>query len=259
MKKFKAKGLLLIQTSALGAACLILLMLLAFDAAAEELPSDKFIFSQLSHGGSWDPYPGAHGMIDYYLSNTTSLDMYPERNILTLTDKDLFYFPFLLFTGRGAYPDFTEAEIVNLRRYLRGGGILFIDTGGDTDFASSVEKTFRKVFPDKNFTKIPDDHAVYRSFYLIDYVSGRNITRPFLTGMEVESRIAVIKSENDLPGVWPGDKAGNWHYSLVPGRPGQRKEALKLTLNILVYSVSGTYKSDKVHQPDIKRKLRRGR
>jgi hypothetical protein len=122
-----------------------------------------------------------------------------------------------------------------------------------------VEKTFRKVFPDKKFTKIPDDHAVYRSFYLIDYVSGRNITRPFLTGIEAESRIAVIKSENDLAGVWPGDRAGNWRHSLVPGRPGQRKEALKLTLNILVYSVSGTYKSDEVHQPDIKRKLRRGR
>ncbi len=176
---------------------------------------------------------------------------------MTLSDKELFYFPFLVFTGRGAYPEFTQDQIRNLRRYLRGGGIILLDTSGDDEFGKSAERTFRRAFPEKEFKKIPQDHAVFRSFYLVDYVSGRTLNRPYLTGLEIESKIAVIRTDNDIIGIWPQDKTGNPTYAYIPGKPGQHKEGIKLTLNIMIYSLSGTYKSDDVHQPFIKEKLRR--
>ncbi|MDA3792717.1 MAG: DUF4159 domain-containing protein [Elusimicrobia bacterium] len=242
---------------------------------SSDISDAEFVYAQLSCNGSWDPYPEAHKLISYYLSATTSIDMFPERKVLTLSDKELFYYPFLVFTGRGSYPDFSDTQIQNLRRYLRGGGILFLETAGDPEFTESAERTLgrvfpskifpSKIFPDKNsdripgqqFKKIPDDYAIFRSFYLIDYVSGRTLKYPYLTGIEVESKIAVIRSDNDLIGVWPQDRAGNPGYSLMPDKPGQRREAVKLTLNILIYSLSGTYKSDDVHQPFIKQKLKR--
>ena len=88
-------------------------------------------------------------------------------------------------------------------------------------------------------------------------MSGRILNKQYLEGITSGGRVAVIKSHNDLMGIWPRDRVGNWKNELIPSRTNQRKEAIKLTLNILMYSVCGTYKSDPVHQPFIKRKLGR--
>ncbi len=221
------------------------------------LSAGEFVFSQLKFAGNWDPYPASFTQIYHYLSNTTSLRINPQRRIVTLDDEQLFYSPFLLFTGSGSYPEFTEEQIINLRRYIKSGGIILIDTMGDADFSDSIDRTIKRALPGKRYEKIPQDHAVFRSFYLIDYVSGRTIKFPYLEGIRVSSKIAVIKSMNDMIGIWPRDRFGNWKFALIPDKYGQRKEAIKLTLNILMYSVCGTYKSDPVHQPFIKRKLGR--
>ena len=88
----------------------------------------RFIFAQLKFSGNWDPHPTAFTQIYHYLSNTTSLRVNPERRVITAGDEELFFSPFLLFTGMGSYPAFKEEEIINLRRYIQGGGIIFIDT-----------------------------------------------------------------------------------------------------------------------------------
>jgi len=216
-----------------------------------------FVFSQLKFSGNWDPHPTAYTQIYYYLSNTTSLRIKPERRVITADDKALFYSPFLLFTGRGSYPEFTEHQIINLRRYIEGGGIILIDTAGDKEFLKCADITVKRIFPKKRYEKIPEDHAIFRSFYLIDYVSGTTIKFPYLEGITVSSRIAIIKSNNDIIGVWPRDSLGNWKNNLRPDKYGQRMEAIKLTLNILMYSVCGTYKNDPVHLPFINKKLGR--
>ncbi|MFH1415580.1 MAG: DUF4159 domain-containing protein [Elusimicrobiota bacterium] len=217
----------------------------------------QFIFSQLEYPGNWDPHPDAFEQIYYYMANTTSIKVDPQRRVVKAGDELLFYSPFILFTGRGRYPEFTETDISNLRRYLNGGGIMLIDTCSDPEFEASADRTIERVFPGNSYKKIGDDHAVFRSFYLINYVSGLSIRTPYLEGITVSSRIAVIKSRNDLLGIWPRDRLGNWKNSIVSGRYGQRKEAIKLTLNLLIYSVCGTYKNDPVHQPHIDKKLGR--
>ena len=217
----------------------------------------EFVFSQLKYPGNWDPYPESHSEILHYLETTTSMRVQKERRVVDAGSKLLFSSPFLFITGKGRYPEFNEQEILNLRRYVEGGGIILLDTCGDAAFNECADRTFSRVLPGYEYRKIPQDHAVFRSFYLIDYVSGRIINTPYLEGIVVDSRYSVIKSANDLAGVWPRDPMGNWKYKLVPGNYRQRKEAVKLTLNILMYSVCGTYKNDPVHEPSIKRKLGR--
>ncbi len=238
---------------------LILLLLLLFLPGNfyGEGQGSWFVISQLKFPGNWDPHPGFFSQVRHYLMNTTSLRVTEERRVLTLQDEELFYSPFLILTGRGSYPQFSESEIINLRRYITGGGLLFIDTASDGAFSESVMRTVERLFPERQFTRIPDDHAVFRSFYLIEYVSGLNIRKPYLEGIEIDGRIAILKSENNIFGVWERDRLGNFYHDPVPGRTGQRKEAIKLTLNIAMYSVCGTYKSDPVHQPHIERKLGR--
>ncbi len=216
-----------------------------------------YVYSQLKFPGNWDPYPDAFQQIYYYLLNTTSLRIKTDRRVVTLDDKELFYSPFLVLIGRGSYPEFTDEQIISLRRYLNGGGILLIDTCGDKDFSICADRTMARAFPMKRYKKLPQDNVLYKSFYLVDYISGRRIRLPYLEGIKINSKIAVIKSQNDLIAIWPRDQFGNWKNKLIPDKYGQRKEAIKLTLNILMYSVCGTYKSDPVHQPFIKKKLGR--
>ena len=65
----------------------------------------------------------------------------------------------------------------------------------------------------------------------------------------------MIFSRNDLLGVWPVDALGRWLYEPSP-RGCQRREGEKLTLNILIYALTGSYKQDAVHQPFIMQRLR---
>jgi len=235
----------------------LIFILLILQASLSFSRGNHFIYAQLRFPGNWDPHPDAYQQIYYYLSNTTSLRVERERKTVTLTDEELFFSPFLVFTGRGGYPEFSDEEIVNLRRYIQGGGIVLIDTGGDLEFNECADRTIKRAFPEKNYIKVPQNHALYKSFYLVDFVSGRYINSPYLEGMETGGRLAVIKTANDLIGAWPRDRMGNFKYELVPDKTGQRKEAVKLMLNILMYSVCGTYKSDPVHQPFIREKLGR--
>ena len=236
-------------------ACLLLAALTSTAVIGGQ--GSSFVFTQLKYPGNGDPYPDSHSEILYYLETTTSLRVDKERRVIEADSRMLFSSPFIFFTGRGSYPLFSDEDILNLRRYVEGGGIILIETGGDTGFKESADRTIKRVLPGYEYRKIPSDHAVFRSFYLIDFVSGRTINSPYLEGIMVSSRYSVIKSANDLAGVWPRDRMGNWKYTLVPGKYRQRNEAVKLTLNILMYSVCGTYKNDPVHQPSIKRKLGR--
>jgi len=64
----------------------------------------------------------------------------------------------------------------------------------------------------------------------------------------------VIYSQNDLSGAWARDRYGKWINDCVPGGEIQRKDAFKLGINIIVYSLTADYKKDVIHHPFIKRR-----
>jgi len=221
---------------------------------------DRFVFSQLRYeGGDWDPYPNAYKEILHYLTTTTSVKAEVARKELSLNDPELFSSPFLYMTGQEEFSAFTSQEIENLKRYLSGGGLLVIDDasgGKNLDFDRAVHREMERVFPDTGLKRLPRDHAVFRSFYLSPGVMGRTVSSAYLEGIDIDGETVVIYSQNDLGGAWVRDKLGNWIYECVPGGEMQRLEAMKLSLNIIIYSLTGTYKKDAIHQPYIQQKLK---
>ena len=61
--------------------------------------------------------------------------------------------------------------------------------------------------------------------------------------------------EDDIHGAWVRAPAGGWLFPCEPGGEVQRDEAHKLLVNIIMFSLTGTYKTDAIHQEFIKRKL----
>lgn len=230
--------------------------------AEPAVPGNRFVLAQLKTSASeteWDPYPLAARDVLSFLKQTTSIRAVSERRIVSLSDPALFQSPFILFSGSGQFsPNREEREA--LKRYLSAGGFLFVeDRSGESggSFDHSFRAELKKMFPDKGLALLPREHAVYRSFYLLRSVGGRRLTRNYLEGLEIGGRTALLYSQNDVLGAWAKDLLGNYLFSCSPGGEAQRWEAQKLMVNVILYSLTGTYKTDQIHLPFIEEKLRR--
>jgi hypothetical protein len=228
-------------------------------AAVYAQNGSRFVWGQLQYPGGWDPYPAAWPEIADYLKGTTSIPFQPDRHAVTATDPALFELPFMVLTGKDAPPELSEPEVAALRRYLFNGGFLWIDDASGlqaSPFDRWVRKQMTRLLPDSSFEVLSSTHAVFRSFYLLRSIGGRVQVRPFLEGLVLQNRTVVLYTRNDLEGTWMKDSLGNYLYPCVPGGESQRLEARKLTVNVILYALTGSYKLDAVHQPFILEKLR---
>lgn len=238
----------------------VTLCFILFCAPAFPLQQDRFVFGQLKYDGMWDPYPETWQDILEFIVTTTSIRCEGRRRVVSLDDPALFSTPFLVILGSGIFPALNERERASLRRFLSNGGTIFAeDSTGlkGSAFDGSFRREIAKAFPESRLKRLTPEHPVFRAYYLLRKAGGRRLTSPFIEGLDVGGRAALIYSQNDLIGAWAKDRLGNYLWECVPGGQTQRFEAQKLTQNILLYSVTGTYKSDAIHQQYLNRKLER--
>ena len=218
----------------------------------------QFFFAQVKYrGGEWDPNPEFVEAITEELELRTSIIGMKERRITTIGDPDLFFYPFLYMAGKYEFEPFTSQEREILKKYLTYGGFLFAeDTMGAKGFwfDRAFNREIKEIFPGHELRRLLPDHSVYRSFYLLENIAGRQRVNPFLDGITVDNWTPVIYSVNDLSGAWARDRFGKWVNECVPGGEPQRFSAFKAGINIIVYSLTSDYKKDLIHHPFIKRR-----
>ena len=218
-----------------------------------------FFFTQIRYrGGAWDPNPNFSDAMVEELELRTSIDAAKERRVADLSQADLFFSPFLFLAGKYEFEPFTPQEREILKRYLTFGGFLFAEntlalkgSGFDRVFRSEM----KRIFPQQDLKRLPLEHPVYQSFYLINQIGGRQPVSPYFEGITLDSWTPVIYSQNDLSGAWSRDKLGRWIHECVPGGEPQRALAFKAGINLIVYSLTSDYKRDLVHHPFIKKRL----
>jgi hypothetical protein len=162
--------------------------------------------------------------------------------------------------GDAGFDPFPEGDLKILRNYLSYGGFLFIDDNSaraDSAFSASVRKMVSALFPQNPLGKISRDHSIFRSFYLLNTVSGRSIVKPYLEGISIKGRTVLVVSSNDQGGAWSRNKLGHWNYDVMAGGYRQRQLAIRLGVNIIMYALTLDYKKDMVHLPIILERLRR--
>ncbi len=169
-------------------------------------------------------------------------------------DPELFNTPLLLLTGGTAFEPLSDREVDALRTYLTSGGMLIADdTSGqkDSGFARSVRAQMSRVLGGRPFEPLPVDHAIFRSYYLIDGAWGRVDVSRDLEAIRVSGRAAVVLSPNDVLGAGERDATGAWARPVDPGGSRQRELAIRLGVNMVVYALTLDYKEDLVHLPMI--------
>ncbi|HVH80633.1 MAG TPA: DUF4159 domain-containing protein [Stellaceae bacterium] len=192
-----------------------------------------------------------------------------EPMAVDIESDELIFFPLLYWpvTGRQAAPSPQAVERIN--RYLATGGTVLFDTrdSGDSTpgpFGSGAQSAERlktliagvKIPP---LVPTPPDHVLTKSFYLMHEFPGRwNNGQVWVE--PAEDRVndgvsSVIVGGNDWAGAWAIDGEGHPEFPCVPGGEQQREMANRFGVNLVMYVLTGNYKSDQVHVPAILERL----
>lgn len=221
----------------------------------------QFVFAQIRYrGGDWTPHPLGTTPLMEELMLRTSVEAATGRQEIELRNPNLFSFPFLYIAGKYDFDPFSQEEIEMLRRFLSYGGFLLADDAlgqPGYGFDKSFRQQMKRVFPDKEFARLPSSHAALRSYYLMRRVGGTRMIHPYIEGINLGNATPVIYCQNNLGGAWERDQLGNWVNSCTPGGEEQRRDAFHLGINVILYAMTENYKEDLIHVPFIRRRLSR--
>ena len=152
---------------------------------------------------------------------------------VTLTDDQLWDYPFLHMTGHGNIK-LTDAEVVRLREYLQRGGFLHADDNYGLD--ESFRREMARVFPDRPLVDVPLSHPIYHAVY--DFPKGlpkiheHDGKPPRGFGIFLGDRLAVFYS-------YASDLGNGWEDPETYKDPAALHEAaLRMGVNLFVYAVT---------------------
>jgi hypothetical protein len=182
---------------------------------------------------------------------------------------ELIFFPLLYWPVTGDQQSPSPQAVERINRYLETGGTILFDTRDSADrtpgpYGGAMQSADRlkalvggvKIPP---LVPIPPDHVLTKSFYLLHEFPGRwNSGQVWVE--PAEDRVndgvsSVIVGGNDWAGAWAVDAEGHPEYAVVPGGERQREMAMRFGVNLVMYVLTGNYKSDQVHVPAILERL----
>ncbi len=192
------------------------------------------------------------------LTSRTSAPARAKPREVRASEDALFDVPFAYWSDSRQLSPLSRAEVGNLRRFFALGGMLFVDDAapGDTGpgaFGEYARRELARVLPDMAPTPLPENHVLYRTFYIVRRPEGRTTNVKPLEVLSRSGKIKVIFSSHDVTGAVAQSPTGGWENSLSGGEP-QRERALRLLINIAMYVLCSNYKDDQVHAPFLMRK-----
>ena len=227
----RAQFLRLMLTGAAGA-------LLSPLARAANVEYDFWLTRLKYDSGDWDvdqrmPANLITSLIDY-----TTLRVDPKEHVLDLSDPRMLQAPFCYLAGHKLV-EFNPEERRNFERYVRNGGFVFVDDcNHDIDglFAKSFEQQMSTIFGAKALKKLPNNHALYRSFFEFKDGPpattfelngwGDDLVHDYLKGIEIDGRLSVLYSNKDYGCEWDYD----WRNKRF-----QREDNTRFAVNVVVY------------------------
>ena len=207
---------------------------------------------------------GLAGLSDV-LNRRTAVEAAAPMDIDIETD-EIVFFPLLYWPVAEGQQLPSAKAIDKINRYLATGGTIFFDTRdqGETNAVSAFQAQQRlqrlvaglKIPP---LEPLPPDHVLTKAFYLMQEFPGRwsggRIWVEPAEGKVNDGVASIIVGSNDYAGAWAIDPNGRTLYAVVPGGEPQREMAYRFGVNLVMYTLTGNYKTDQVHVPAILERL----
>lgn len=192
---------------------------------------------------------------------------------------DLALLTFLYWPVTDSQPAPSPQAYVRLNHFLRSGGMILFDTR-DGDIAgmggpdgSAALQRLAAPLDIPPLAPVPADHVLTRTFYLLKDFPGRYQGREIWAeappaGAEAAAGVPfrnlndgvspVLIGGNAWAEAWALDDNGLPMFSIGSGFDGerQREMANRFGVNLVMYVLTGNYKSDQVHVPALLERLR---
>jgi hypothetical protein len=191
---------------------------------------------------------------------------------------ELTFYPMLYWPIDPKMEKPSSATLARAEAYMKNGGTILFDTRdrgeawmGGQESATPGEIFLRALLNDMNLPQleaVPNDHVLTKSFYILTSFPGRFEDGPLWVERSAPNaepdkrpvRLAdgvssIIITSNDLAGAWAVDDTGSPLLPLYGSDSRQRELSIRAGINIVVYLLTGNYKSDQVHVPDILQRL----
>ena len=193
------------------------------------------------------------------LIERTAVEPGPPVGVDPASD-DLSVYPILYWAAPSQPQRLPDAAVANLDRYMRLGGLLFVDTrdaGAPRPTGTpGPAAILLQGFDAPPLEPVAADNVLGKSFYLLSAFPGR------LRGAKVWAESASAASARDGVAalmVGDGDWAAAWAADSA-GRPlttegRQRELALRFGVNLVMVALTGNYKGDQVHLPALLERL----
>ena len=211
---------------------------------------------------------GLTGLSQILAARTTVEPTAPVAIDLETADLSLMTF---LYWPIGPDQPMPSAEAyLQLNRFLRGGGMILFDTR-DADIAGTGpdgSDDLRRLAGPLDMPPlqlVPQDHVLTRSFYLMQDFPGRytqgevwvEAANP-AAGTINDGVSPVVMGGNGWAEAWAVDERGLPVYAVGVGGDGerQREMAYRFGVNLIMYVLTGNYKSDQIHVPELLERLR---
>ncbi|MEM6489818.1 MAG: DUF4159 domain-containing protein, partial [Pseudomonadota bacterium] len=172
----------------------------------------------------------------------------------------------------------SESALARLSRYIASGGMLLIDTqSGASGIGGAGAAEMRQVARALNLpplAQVDEDHVLTRTFYLLTRFPGRwqggrvwaeappegrqdTENDPNLPRFDrIDDNVSpVIVGSADWAAAWAVDDLGRALYPVGRGGDRQREMAYRFGINVVLYALTGNYKSDQVHAPAVLERL----
>lgn len=136
--------------------------------------------------------------------------------------------PIVYLNGHGALVLTLQQEEI-LKRYVNEGGFLFAEACcGDEEFAKSFHKLIAKLFPDNQLTRVPPQHSIWNSYYMVSPSEF-----PYVDVLERGCKTVVIFTMSPMAGYW--EEARFQPKNGVPAK-NRGEKAFQFAGNVIAYA-----------------------
>jgi hypothetical protein len=192
--------------------------------------------------------PGADCKLMGGIHRLTGLNVFPNPNMMEITDEKLHHFPYAYVVEPGGM-DLTNEEVTRLREYLLRGGFIHADDFWGLSELDNFAFEMRRVLPEYELKVLPLTHPIFHTFFDIDSIiqipgqwSGCDGGPTYERPDDTEARIYGISDDKGrlmVVATYNSDLGDAWEYMDLPCYPEKYSgQAYRLGINFMIYAMS---------------------
>ncbi len=253
-------------------------------SAADQFAMNATLQTHLAYIVTGDPEvdeiskAGLQGLT-LFLAQRTALEAGEPIGLDPARD-ELAFFPLIYWPILPNQVKPSQLALDRIDTYMKNGGTVLFDTRdelsaspfpGDATQSPGMTglRTILSSLDIPELEPVPRDHVLTKTFFLLQEFPGRytggklwvealpaeNDDQPARPARAGDGVSSILITSNDFAGAWAMRPDGQPMLPMVPGEPRQREMAFRAGVNIVMYALTGNYKTDQVHVPALLERL----